>query len=526
MTNGNASEAVATPASPAATGNAGRNAGRGLVWIAGAKLYFIASGYAVQLLLPRLLGSPETFGLFSTALSQVSILNNVLIAATVQAVSRQVSRDLPRAEQSLRQALWLQLLLGGALASLLALGAPWLAGTILLDAKLGVLLRIAAITVFCYALYAALIGALNGKQLFHVQARLDATYTTSRMVGMLGAAALGFGVAGAVFGLASAALLVLIVATFVVGVGSAGRAHDWRSWLSFMAPLWLYQLCINLALQVDLSVLKGTVAALALDAGMNQAAAADAASRMAGFYRAAQTFAFVPYQLILSVTFVVFPMVSQAQSAGDHESSRRYVQNALRFSLLVLLAIAAPVSGAAGGVMRLAYPAAYLSGSGALALLAPGMVCFALFVIGATILSGSGRPQLSAVIAIGTVAVVMLCNWLFVRSAGLGPQTLEAAAAGTALGMACALVAMAVAIYSCFGTFIPWRSCARMLLAAAAAWWIAHILPAHSALSSLCALAAGALGFAVSVCLFGEINADDVGRVRALLHRRSRSTPQ
>src|SRR3954471_21477672 len=56
-----------------------RHAGRGVLSIAGAKLYFIVTGYAVQLLLPRFLGTPEAFGLFSTAMNVVSILNNVLI---------------------------------------------------------------------------------------------------------------------------------------------------------------------------------------------------------------------------------------------------------------------------------------------------------------------------------------------------------------------------------------------------------------------------------------------------------------
>ena len=56
------------------------------------------------------------------------------------------------------------------------------------------------------------------------------------------------------------------------------------------------------------------------------------------------------------------------------------------------IAIAAPVSGAADGVLRLAYQPEYLAGSQALSVLAPGMACFALFVIGATILSGAGMP--------------------------------------------------------------------------------------------------------------------------------------
>ena len=116
----------------------------------------------------------------------------------------------------------------------------------------------------------------------------------------------------------------------------------------------------------------------------------------------------------------------------------------MRFSLIVLLAIAAPVSGAAAGVMRIAYPDAYLAGADALAVLSLGMVCFALFVIGATILSGAGRPGLSAAIAAIAVALVVAGNLGLLHLTGVGPHTLRAAATGTSLGMAFALVAVGV----------------------------------------------------------------------------------
>ena len=75
---------------------------------------------------------------------------------------------------------------------------------------------------------------------------------------MLARSGLGLGALGAIRGFAGAAALVLLVALFVVGVGTSGHTIPWKRWLLFMLPLWLYQLCLSLALQVDLSVLKST----------------------------------------------------------------------------------------------------------------------------------------------------------------------------------------------------------------------------------------------------------------------------
>ena len=505
--------------SGAAQSKAGRHAGRGVLSISSAKLYFIVSGYAVQLLLPRLLGSPEKFGLFSSAMALVSIVNNVLIAATVQTVSKHVSEDDARAPAALRQALLLQLALGALLGLGMYAAAPLLSRRVLLDPALTPLLSVSAIVVFCYALYGALIGALNGRQRFAQQAKVDMTYTTLRTCGILGAAALGFGALGAMTGFALAVSCVLVIALIVVGIGRRGPRVAWKPWFAFMAPLWLYQLFLNVALLVDIDVIKRTVAAIGLHSGMSPELAAEAASRLSGFYRAAQTFAFVPYQLILSVTFVVFPMVSQAVSMGDDAASRRYVQNALRFSLIVLLAIAAPVSGASAGVIRIAYPAAYLAGAGALAVLSLGMVCFALFVIGATILSSAGRPGLAALIAGAAVVLVVAGNLVLLGIAGIGPHTLQAAAAGTSFGMAFALAAVALALRARFGAFIAARSALRALASAAFAWTVAHALPSHSALLALGALCAGGVAFLVALVATRELGAADWAMVKKIARR-------
>jgi len=326
-------------------------------------------------------------------------------------------------------------------------------------------------------------------------------------------------VLGAILGFASAAVSVLLLALFVVGVGERGEGIAWKRWLLFMGPLWLYQLCLNLTLQVDLSVLKGSVGALGRSAGMLPPAAADAASRLSGFYRAAQTFAFVPYQLILSVTFVVFPMISQAVSEGDHAASQRYIRAAMRFSLLVLLAIAAPISGAAGGVMGVAYPDVYTAGAEALAVLPFGMVCFTLFVVGGTIVSGAGRPGLSDAVALVTVVLVVGCDLAFIRMAGVGPHTLLAVACGTTVGMVFALLAIGWAVQLRFGAFIAKLTLVRACVAAGAAWLAAHALPGHGAVHAALALMAGAMVFVLVLLATRELGAADLAALRRVTSR-------
>jgi stage V sporulation protein B len=497
-----------------------QRAGRGILSITGSKLYFLVVGYASQLLLPRLLGSPEAFGLFSAALSFVSIVNNVLIGASVQVVSKRVSEAPERASSTLRQALEVQLALGLLLSGALFASAPTLASKVLLDPLLTPLFRLSAAIVLAYALYTAFVGTLNGRQDFLTQARFDMGYTTLRTLGMVGAAALGFGALGVFYGFALASWSVLVLAACVVGLGKRGERAPVSSWLRFMAPLWLYQLCLNLMMQVDVTLLKRTVAAILQADGTDFARAAETASRYVGFYRAAETFAFVPYQLILAVALVIFPMVSEALSLGDEAAAARYIRTALRFSLLFLLLLAAPMAGAAQGVLRLVYPVAYAQGTGALAVLVMAMVFFALFVLGATIMTGAGKPSLAAAVGLGGVAVLIAGNIGLVRYVGVGEHTLMAAALGTGAGTLVAMVAIGYTVHARFGAFIPTLTALRSIVAGVVAFCVSRALLGSSAWRTLLALAAGALAYACMLLIMRELTREDLAQVTRLARRK------
>ncbi len=489
--------------------------------IAGAKTYFIVTSYAVQLLLPRIFGEAKEFGLYSATMSGVAILTNVLIVATIQSVSKFVSEDEARAPITLRQGLRIQALVGGTLALALFAFAPLVARA-LLDEQLTPLLRIASVVVFAYALYAAVVGSLNGLHLFAQQARLDVTFSTLRTAGILTGAALGFGAIGAVGGFATAAASIVSISLIWIGFGKRGGPGERirrRRWLGFMAPIWTYQICLNGILLIDLQVLKRTATEIALAGAATSQAAVDVANQYVAYYRAAQTFAFVPYQLIISLTFIVFPMISKATSLGNRDAAQTTIQHAMRLSLLLLLLVAAPTSGAARGVMRIAYPPEYLAGAPALAILIFGIAAFAMFAVAATAISGAGNPSVAAMIAGVSLVTVVVANRVLILRAGLGDRTLEAAATGTAIGMTVALLLSAWMIYRLFGVFVPVQTWIRAALAAAGGYFSAAAVPTDSPLMAIVALA---VGFAVSLAVLvvtRELGSDDWRALRRIIRR-------
>jgi stage V sporulation protein B len=493
--------------------------GSGLAVITLAKVYFIFTGFAVQVGLPRLLGSPEAFGQYSLAMSVANVVNNVLIASTVQSLSKRVSENEALAGARLRQGLRVQLGIGLSICLCLVAGAPWMA-RIAYDPELTSMLRVAALVPLCYALYAALVGSLNGRRLFPTQAKLDMTFSSVRTLGILGAAGLGYGAIGALSGFAGAALVILLIALLLVGTGAPGERLPLKTWFAFLVPIALFQLMLNGMLLLDVWVLKNTTAELALETGAALKHATDQASALVGYYRAAQNFALVPYQVILSVTFVVFPLVSRATAAGDMASAKQHIRGALRFSILALFAMAAPLGGAAQALIRLAYGATFLPGANTLSVLVFGQLSLALFVILATILSGAGRPGLSAGIGAVALLVMFAANRTLVRLVGIGDATLSTAALATSLGPLLALTCSALAVRRLFGVTLPLATLLRCALAGGAACLLGRLVPQQHALLAPLAMAAAALAYVVLLVATGELTRADLDQARAALRRR------
>lgn len=504
---------------PGGSGEAagGESAARGWVFIAGAKAWFVATSTAINFLLPRAFGSADVYGLFVTAFRLLSILNNLLVASTLQTTSKLVSEDEARAPATLRRGLALQGGLGLVLGAALVAAAGPFATDVQRDPALAPLFRIGAAVVVAYALYATLVGALNGTRRFRAQAGLDATFSLLRMLGLLGAAFAGLGAVGAMGGFATATVAVLLLALAVVGIGRPGEAPPVRRWVAFAGPLWAYQAFLNAVLLGDVGVLKPTVAELALAGGADPMAAAATASRWVGYYGAAQNFALVPYQLMLSVTFVVFPTVSRAASLGDSAQMRRVIEGALRFALLLLLAFAAPIAGASDGVMGLVYEAEYLAGAGALGFLVFGMVALGLFVVCATIISGAGRPAIAAGIAMVAFAVVVIAHRGFVLAAGLGDGMLEAGALGSTLGMTLALVLAGAVVRRSHGALLPLGTALRAPVAGAVGYGVAAVVPHAGPVGALAALAAGFFAYLGALVALRELRPAEIA---AVLRRR------
>lgn len=295
----------------------------------------LPSGLATAAFLTRLLGTAD-YGRYALTVSFVMVLQVAIGSLLSRAAIKYVSQEddwKPVATAVLR----LHLVAGSLLAAAVALGAPWVAAG-LGEPSLTGYLRLFALSLPVEAAAQGHIHVLVGLGRFRARALARAGFWIARLIFIVSLVLLGFGVSGALLGAVAASLATLALARRRARIPLFGPGFPVRPLLAFGAPLLLAGLTKSLTTRLDLFALK----------------ALGGSASDAGLYGSAQTLALVPGLLATAFAPLLLSSMNRAYVQGDPEHAHRLVRDFLRLAM-VLVAVAAVVSGASSPITRLAY---------------------------------------------------------------------------------------------------------------------------------------------------------------------------
>ncbi|MBM4352989.1 MAG: hypothetical protein FJ109_04220 [Deltaproteobacteria bacterium] len=488
-----------------------RQAGSGVFWLTLAKLYFMATGFLLVIFLPKLFEklsgdtTGEIYGEYRVVVGLINLLNMVLIGGAIQAVSKFISEREDRARSVKWQTLKLQAVIGGGLTLALFFGADFIATRFYRQSDLAFYLRFAAPIVLLYSFYAVIIGCMNGLKRFRHQATMDMLFATMKVALTIAFVAAGFAITGAIGGFLATAVVLLVLATVVLGRLPAGEKVSWRSLLSFEWKTLVYAFFLNGLLQIDLQLL---MALAPPELGT--------AESQTGVYGLALQLGQLPYVATISVAFVVFPLVSGATFSNDLERARSYVATTNRYVLAFLAGLVAVVACDAESLMSLSFfPSVYAAGARSFAILSVGYLFFASVMINANIFTASGRPTWSMLLFAGMLLLSVLFNVLAIPRLGG-----EGAAMASSLAMFAGFVAAGVLCRRLFGTFLPLATFLRTAVAAGVIVGLHAVIPHPGGLFwLLLRLGLGFVLYCAVLLVLGEIRLADL---KGALARRRR----
>ncbi len=484
-------------------------AGKGALFIGSAKIFFMLSGFVQQVLLARLVNVAGV-GAFGAVNSAISMVNNTVVQATIQGVSKFTAEDDGRADAVKRAALRVQGLAGLVIALVFFLGAPLIADFMKAPGYVPYY-RIAAAIPMLYAVYAVFIGSANGLRRFRTQAGFDITFSAAKTVLLLGGAALA-GVGGAFAGFALAALFIVVMAARTLGLprAGAGPAFPMGRLVGFMFAIGGYNFMLNVELLYDQPLLHHF-------AGLVDPAQGGV---VAGHYQALRTLALLPYQALLVVTFVMFPLISRATFADDRETTRAYVTQTLRVALILAAAMGIALGARPAALLAILFKPEYGEGARALPILVIGECCLAMLAVSCAILNAAGRPLAALVLMATTVLSGLGAAFALVPRARLGSDMLVAMATAAASGMVLGFVLSIGYVRVRLGGSAPIRTVGRVVVAGAVAVLVGRLLPGHGKVVGLgITLLVAVIYFAVLIAL-GEFGPGDRAKLMKVLRRR------
>jgi O-antigen/teichoic acid export membrane protein len=364
-----------------------------------------------------------------------------------------------------------------------------------------------------------------------------------KVVLVIGAVFLGYGVLAAIGGfLATALTLLLLSAAWVYSLvkrdpsRSVNEGHDLdigKRVLGYMLAIMAYTFALNAIIRADLFLLKSVAAARWGELGWTPDQVSDMSNSLSGLYTGMTNIARLPYSGVIAITFVIFPVISQATFEGDRKAAQSYIRQSLRFSSMFVASMAVVVIACRVPLLRALYPDEYSAGGEALLWLSFGMIAFALFFVATTILISAGKPIHALVLASGTLVVTIALNALLLQTGELGEPMLAQAGKATMAATSAGFLAACIVLHRLFRATVPLGTAVRITISALVIIAVASVVPVENLADSLgggrlvsMAVVGGKMAFFgllfyVLMYALREFGAEDRARLRSIFRRRS-----
>lgn len=372
---------------------------KGILFVGIGTVSFMVSGYLVNVWLGRHLG-PRLYGQYGVLISLMTILNIMQVSGVPQAVSKYSAENPNHSEGVLRSGLKVQAVIVTALTVIFLLSAPLMA-KIFNDPQIVNYIRLTALILPTYGLFALYSGYYNGKHSFGRQAIMDTAYSLAKLIFVVGLS-VAYSLYGVIIGFIAAPVVALI---FGFRWPKSKHSFPVRRLIMYSLPLIGFAVLSALQLSVDLFSVKSLISVTAA----------------AGFYTAAQNIALIPYLGMGVIGQVLFPNISRLLGASDHEAAAEAATTALRWTLLLLLPLVALIIGTAPALVHILYGGRYAPAVPLLRVLVTGYIGLTIFALMANVLNGAGKARTAMFIAgTGVATALVFCLILIPHLGAIG----------------------------------------------------------------------------------------------------------
>jgi stage V sporulation protein B len=146
-------------------------------------------------------------------------------------------------------------------------------------------------------------------------------------------------------------------------------------------------------------------------------------SEYVGFYGIGSPIARIPLMISMAVATAVLPATAAALSTENRQLLHTYINQAFRYVTILVLPMSLGIAVFAHPILSLLFPG-YEMGTGALQILAIGMLFFTLYTVSASVAQGVGKPVIPMISLAIAVAIELGLSVVLVPGYGINGAAL------------------------------------------------------------------------------------------------------
>ena len=376
---------------------------KGIIYNLISRLIFIFGAYAIHIYLARLLG-PEKYGVWGVCIAIITICYVFLNNGVRQVVSKSSAKYPESAKYFLKKGITVQLTISIILGLFVIIFSENIA-YLFNDKDLITPLYLSGIIIIIQSLSFVYTGVINGLKNFGHENVVRSTYGFVRPVVAILLVYLGFEVMGALAGflIASITAAILgIILTWNLG-NKKYNAIKVSNILKSSIPIMIIFGGIAIIMNFDLLSVKHFMPE----------------GQFSGYYTSAAAISKISYWFLFAFGSVLLPFVSSSFHKNDIEQTRKYIDEIIRYSLLIVLPVVFLFSFYADNAVCLIYGEGYQPAGNVLKILIFGLANLGLISIFSHIMIGINQETLMIGYSLIGIVTAIILNIIFVPRIGM-----------------------------------------------------------------------------------------------------------
>ena len=379
--------------------------GKGFALLAFSQAITVIGGFAINIFLTRYLGT-NLYGQYSLVIVGVMAIGLKMIASGFpETMSKYIAEDKEDTKQ-LSTLMFTYQIIESVILTLIFMALSPLIAFSLDENELLYLIIIASLIIIGQGLISFFVCLYNGLRKFKIQAIIVSLLAIVKIVFVI-IGTLFWGVAGAIMGFLFSTLIISLIFIFVSRkyLDTKLNFSLSKKIFSYMVQITLFNLGIVLMTSIDIIFIRYLLSENGND--------------IVGIYNAGALISRMSFYLIISLSSVMFPTISNLIANDHFEEAKTQIGDMIKIASIFLIPLTFAVSSLSESIVQILFETDYSGSAQINMILVFGYSLLGFFVIFSNIINAIGNVKFPILISLIIIAIDAILLYIFITYVGL-----------------------------------------------------------------------------------------------------------